>query len=130
MNYIMGSTYYKTLAFVVALLTTMTTWASKPELKFKKLDTRNGLSNSQVNCIMKDSKGFVWIGTKYGLDRYDGTRFRVFQSNTKDTTTTSTTSQRMPTETSGCSRKRDTASIIQRRNVSSAISCRGFRRLA
>ena len=87
MNYIMGSTYYKTLAFVVALLTTMTTWASKPELKFKKLDTRNGLSNSQVNCIMKDSKGFVWIGTKYGLDRYDGTRFRVFQSNTKDTTT-------------------------------------------
>lgn len=77
---------YKTMAIVVALLAAMTSWASKPDLKFKRLDTRNGLSNSQVNCILKDSKGFVWIGTKYGLDRYDGTRFRVFHSNLKDTT--------------------------------------------
>ncbi|MGN0280962.1 MAG: two-component regulator propeller domain-containing protein [Prevotella sp.] len=77
---------YKTTAIVIALLTVMTSWANKPDLKFMRLDTRNGLSNSQVNCVLKDSKGFVWIGTKYGLDRYDGTRFRVFQSNTKDTT--------------------------------------------
>ena len=62
------------------------TGGAKPDVKFKRLDTRNGLSNSQVNCILKDSKGFVWIGTKYGLNRYDGYRFRVFHSNTKDTT--------------------------------------------
>ena len=83
----MTKTYKRNILVVVMLLATMTVWAAKPDLKFKRLDTRNGLSNSQVNCIMKDSKGFVWIGTKYGLDRYDGTRFRVFQSNTKDTTT-------------------------------------------
>lgn len=78
---------YKTMSVIFALLLTMTSWASKPDLKFKRLDTRDGLSNSQVNCILKDSKGFVWIGTRYGLDRYDGTRFRVFQANIKDTTT-------------------------------------------
>lgn len=58
-----------------------------PDMKFRRLDTRDGLSNSQVNCIFKDSEGFVWIGTPYGLNRYDGYRFRVFFSNANDTTT-------------------------------------------
>lgn len=56
-------------------------------MKFRRLDTRDGLSNSQVNCIFKDSEGFVWIGTPYGLNRYDGYRFRIFYSNANDTTT-------------------------------------------
>ena len=33
-----------------------------PDMKFRRLDTPNGLSSSQINCIFKDSKGFVWIG--------------------------------------------------------------------
>ena len=57
-----------------------------PEMKFQRLDTRNGLSNSQVNCILKDSRGFVWIGTAYGLNRYDGYRVKTFYSNKADTT--------------------------------------------
>lgn len=68
------------------LMASISVQAEKPDLKFKRLDTRNGLSNSQVNCILKDSKGFVWIGTKYGLNRYDGYRFREFHSNIKDST--------------------------------------------
>ena len=43
-----------------------------PDLKFRRLDTPQGLSSSQINCIFKDSKGFVWIGTPYGLNRYEG----------------------------------------------------------
>ncbi len=58
-----------------------------PDMKFRRLDTRNGLSNSQINCLFQDSKGFVWIGTSYGLNRYDGYRFRTFYSDPNDTTT-------------------------------------------
>ena len=43
-----------------------------PDMKFRRLDTPNGLSSSQINCIYKDSRGYVWIGTPYGLNRYDG----------------------------------------------------------
>ncbi len=61
--------------------------ANVPDIKFRRLDTRNGLSNSQVNCVYRDSRGYVWIGTAYGLNRYDGYRVKVFYSNMRDTTT-------------------------------------------
>ena len=61
--------------------------AGIPEMKFRRLDTRNGLSNSQVNCVYRDSRGFVWIGTAYGLNRYDGYRVKTFYANMRDTTT-------------------------------------------
>lgn len=58
-----------------------------PDMKFKRLDTRDGLSNSQVNCTFRDSRGFVWFGTAYGLNRYDGYRMKSFFSNMRDSTT-------------------------------------------
>lgn len=51
---------------------------------FKILDTRNKMSSSQVNCIMKDSKGYMWFGTPAGLYRYDGYVFHNFQSDSQD----------------------------------------------
>ena len=57
-----------------------------PDLKFRRLDTRDGLSHSQVNSILRDSHGYVWLGTGYGLNRYDGYRVRTFFSYDKDTT--------------------------------------------
>lgn len=58
-----------------------------PDMKFRRLDTREGLSNSTVSCIFRDSQGYVWFGTGYGLNRYDGYRFRTYFSYEKDTTT-------------------------------------------
>ena len=58
-----------------------------PDMKFRRLDTRDGLSNSQPNCVFKDSQGYVWIGTPYGLNRYDGYRMKVYYSDNNDTTT-------------------------------------------
>ena len=58
-----------------------------PDMKFRRLDTPNGLSSSQINCIFQDSRGFVWIGTPYGLNRYDGYRVKTYYSNLRDTTT-------------------------------------------
>ena len=51
---------------------------------FKTLDTRQGLTSSQINCVMKDSRGYVWFGTTAGLYRYDGYTFRNFQCNSQD----------------------------------------------
>ncbi len=53
---------------------------------FKHLGVSNGLSHSQVNCIYKDSRGFMWFGTVSGLNRYDGYTYKLFQHNEKDTT--------------------------------------------
>ena len=57
------------------------------DMKFSRLDTRDGLSNSQIISIFRDSKGFMWFSTPYGLNRYDGYRFKTFYSVAKDTTT-------------------------------------------
>ncbi|MDD4991268.1 MAG: two-component regulator propeller domain-containing protein [Paludibacter sp.] len=53
---------------------------------FARLDNTHGLSNNQVECILKDSRGFVWIGTNFGLNRYDGYRVKVYKSIQNDST--------------------------------------------
>jgi len=58
--------------------------ANNGNLKFSRIDTRDGLSNSQVSSILKDSRGFVWIGTPYGLNRYDGYRVRAYYAAPRD----------------------------------------------
>lgn len=76
------------LTFLLALTVTLVADAAViPDMKFRRLDTREGLSNSTVNCIYRDSQGYVWFGTSYGLNRYDGYRFRTYYSYDKDSTT-------------------------------------------
>ena len=79
----------KRLLGLTLLLTCL--WAGAetaiPDMKFRRLDTRDGLSNSAINYLFQDSKGYIWIGTSYGLNRYDGYRFRTFYSDPNDTTT-------------------------------------------
>lgn len=48
------------------------------------LDVDNGLSQNVVNVLKTDSKGFLWIGTGDGLDRYDGSTLTRFSSNEED----------------------------------------------
>ena len=62
-------------------------WAGIPNMKFRHLDTRNGMSNAQVNCVLRDSHGLIWICTPFGLGRYDGYRFRNYYSYERDTMT-------------------------------------------
>lgn len=75
------------ITLIVATMAVAASGALLPDAKFRRLDTRDGLSNSQVNCVFRDSRGFVWIGTSYGLNRYDGYRFKSFYTNPRDTTT-------------------------------------------
>ena len=43
------------------------------------------LTNSLTTCMIQDSRGFLWAGTRYGLSRYDGHRFRHFTHQDGDT---------------------------------------------
>ena len=46
--------------------------------KIQHITTSDGLSNRFVNAITQDDRGFTWIGTNFGLNRYDGYRFDIF----------------------------------------------------
>jgi signal transduction histidine kinase/ligand-binding sensor domain-containing protein/DNA-binding response OmpR family regulator len=62
---------------------------SAEKVLFSKLDVNSGLSQNHINSIFKDSKGFVWIGTMSGLNRYDGSLFKVFRNDANDSTSIS-----------------------------------------
>lgn len=51
---------------------------------FKMLNARHGLTSSQVNCMLKDARGFMWFGTPAGLYRYDGYVIKHFQCDSQD----------------------------------------------
>lgn len=55
-------------------------------LSFNSLEVKDGLSNGQVNDVLRDNNGFIWIATESGLDRYDGFRFRNFFYDNNDHT--------------------------------------------
>lgn len=52
--------------------------AQASQIRFEHITSEHGLSENVVNCIFQDSKGFIWVGTNDGLNRYDGYRFTVF----------------------------------------------------
>ena len=63
--------------------------AAGQELSFNQLMTKNGLSQNSIFAITQDSQGFMWFGSRYGLNRYDGSRFKLYKSTTADTSTLS-----------------------------------------
>ena len=75
------------ILLVIAISFCITGQGKIGDMKFRHLDTRHGLSNSQVNCILQDSRGFIWVCTSFGLCRYDGYRFQNYFSYERDTTT-------------------------------------------
>lgn len=58
--------------------------AQPADYQFVRYNTEKGLSHNQVNCFLKDSRGFVWIGTANGVNRFDGYSFRVFKHDPAD----------------------------------------------
>ena len=52
-----------------------------------RLYTSNDMSSSLIRCIIQDKYGFIWVGTNYGLNRFDGYKFSTYLCNPADTTT-------------------------------------------
>ncbi|KAF2330663.1 hybrid sensor histidine kinase/response regulator transcription factor [Flavobacterium daemonense] len=71
------------------LLFSPKSFAQSNSLSFNHLDVINGLSNNSVLAISQDSTGFIWIGTKYGLNRFDGRTFKIFKNDPNNKTSIS-----------------------------------------
>lgn len=54
------------------------------EIKFERLSIENGLSQTTVYCILQDKKGFLWIGTQDGLNKFDGYSFTVYKNDARN----------------------------------------------
>jgi signal transduction histidine kinase/ligand-binding sensor domain-containing protein/AraC-like DNA-binding protein len=50
------------------------------DYRFKHINRNDGLSQSNVTCILQDYKGFMWFGTRDGLNRYDGYTITVYRN--------------------------------------------------
>lgn len=61
-----------TLLFCSVLSLGAESAADLSRMPFSSISVENGLSNDSVYCLMQDRRGFVWVGTFGGLDRYDG----------------------------------------------------------
>ncbi len=72
--------------FLLALLyVSQSGYAQKRNLKFEHFSTKEGLSQSNVLCQLQDSRGFMWFGTRDGLNKYDGYKFTVYKTDPKNT---------------------------------------------
>ena len=69
---------------LAALIFTTDCFAQGPKLPFKHITNEQGLSNSTIETIFQDSKGFIWFGTRDGLNRYDGYQMVVYRYGAKD----------------------------------------------
>lgn len=69
------------LAMLILWLPSSRIFAGITEIeRFEHLDTRHGLSQSQVLSMYCDRSGFLWFGTFNGLNRYDGYQFKIFKA--------------------------------------------------
>lgn len=69
------------LLFLVILLFTS---GYSQQYNFTNYSINNGLSQSVVNCLFQDSKGYIWIGTQNGLNRFNGESFDVYSYSPAD----------------------------------------------
>ena len=58
--------------------------AQSPKLHFTHISSEQGISNSTIESIFQDSLGFIWFGTRDGLNRYDGNEIQVYRNDPTD----------------------------------------------
>lgn len=86
-NYLHTRVYhYIYTASIIALCCTLhaSTYAQAPKLRFTHITNEQGLSNSTIEAIFQDSRGFMWFGTRDGLNRYDGQEIVVYRNEPAD----------------------------------------------
>lgn len=68
---------------VLSLFFSLTLFAQRNNTtySFRHYHPEHGLSNNSVYCFLEDEQGFMWIGTRNGLNRFDGYEFEVYDKN-------------------------------------------------
>ncbi|WP_159086074.1 hybrid sensor histidine kinase/response regulator transcription factor [Flavobacterium faecale] len=73
--------FYKILRTLVFTLFALQLQAQVDQLNYSKnISISNGLAHNGVTAILEDSKGYIWIGTYDGLNRYDGYEFSIYKN--------------------------------------------------
>ena len=75
-------TPYRLILLLQAI--TLTAFGQIEGLKLKHIGTDAGLSQTNVTCILQDSRGFMWFGTRDGLNKYDGYNFTIYRNQEND----------------------------------------------
>ncbi len=65
--------------------------AQEKQIMFRNIGIENGLSNNSINVFLRDQKGFIWIGTSDGLNRFDGYSFKIYKHNPDDSNSIAST---------------------------------------
>ena len=85
--------HYKSTVFWICLILLFSNVPSlhtqQQRFHFDRLSLNEGLSQSIINVIHRDQKGFLWIGTQSGLNKYDGYDFKIYKQNPFDSTSIS-----------------------------------------
>ena len=68
----------KLLLFLLSICFFLPDFAATGQYNFIRVDGGSGLSNSHVKSIIQDSYGFIWLGTRNGLNRYDGVSMKLY----------------------------------------------------
>lgn len=79
----------KRYIIIIFLLSVQILTYSQDRYYFSKLSLEDGLSQITVTSIYQDKKGFMWFGTRNGLNRYDGYNFEVYTNNPENNTSIS-----------------------------------------
>jgi ligand-binding sensor domain-containing protein len=68
----------------LSMLFICTSLCAQKNIVFNHLRMENGLSQNSVMAIAQDKNQFIWMGTKHGLNRYDGYRFKIYNNSSDD----------------------------------------------
>ena len=74
---------------IIIFLFTSISFSQSHSLKFEHITSDDGLSSNDIRCIIQDYKGFLWIGTQNGVNRYDGINIKIFRNVAGDSSTIS-----------------------------------------
>ncbi len=85
----MKSGIFRTLIYLFLVAAPMTICGAQDAYSFVELTTSDGLSQMSVLSIFQDSRGYMWFGTRNGLNRYDGYSFSHWLSDEDDPTSIS-----------------------------------------
>lgn len=75
----------KNKAIIISLFLLSCFQANAQQYFFSGYSIEDGLSQSVVNCIFQDSRGYIWIGTQNGLNKFNGYKFEVYTYDPGDT---------------------------------------------